>query len=215
MGFDFPGRNGAYSSLKYHWQHFNGTDHIVKGDETQTGDIYLIVGDGDKSWAPDVCLEKGNHDFLMFVNIDFANQEVRTDLKNWVEWLKNELPIGGIRLDAVKHCSRAFLMEFFNHIAQHFGHSWFNVGEYWESNVNELLEFLRLMEKGLVHNKIHLFDVPLVTNFSEISKQDEGDLRQILKNTLVSERPDCAVVRNIGDCLLVLQADTLSADFCG
>ena len=26
LGFDFPGRGDKYSSLKYHWYHFTGTD---------------------------------------------------------------------------------------------------------------------------------------------------------------------------------------------
>lgn len=192
--------------MKYHWQQFNGTDHIVTEKGTEVGDIYLL---GDKTWADDVCKEKGNCDFLMFVNIDFSNKEVRADIKNWVEWLASEVNIGGIRLDAVKHCSRAFLEELLDHISEKFQNpSWFNVGEYWEGDVTELLEFLSLMK-----DKMHLFDVPLVNNFAAASKEKEADLRQVFKNTLVAERPDRAVVSVTNNGSLIICTDFFPQTF--
>jgi alpha-amylase len=50
LGFDFPGRGDKYSSQKYHWYHFTGTDY---DDNTKKTAIYKILGDG-KDWAQDV-----------------------------------------------------------------------------------------------------------------------------------------------------------------
>lgn len=59
VGFDFPGRRGKYSAMKYHWYHFSGVDYNAKNDKTA---IYKIVGDKSQGWAEDgdVDSEKGN-----------------------------------------------------------------------------------------------------------------------------------------------------------
>lgn len=59
VGYDFPGRKGKYSSLKYHWYHFSGVDFNAKNGKSA---IYKIMGDKSKGWADDgdVDGEKGN-----------------------------------------------------------------------------------------------------------------------------------------------------------
>jgi alpha-amylase len=62
LGFDFPGRGDKYSTQKYHWYHFTGTDFNADNNKTA---IYLIAGDqGLKYWAKpgDVDSEKGSYD---------------------------------------------------------------------------------------------------------------------------------------------------------
>lgn len=56
VGFDFSARGNKYSSQKYHWYHFTGTDY-----DNATGDkgVFRILGDG-KDFAKDVDQEKGN-----------------------------------------------------------------------------------------------------------------------------------------------------------
>ena len=31
LGFAFPGRQGKYSEMEWHWYHFTGTDWVVPG----------------------------------------------------------------------------------------------------------------------------------------------------------------------------------------
>jgi alpha-amylase len=60
VGFDFPGRKGKYSKMKYHWYHFSGVDFNAANGKSA---IYKIMGEqGDQGWAdvPDVDSEKGN-----------------------------------------------------------------------------------------------------------------------------------------------------------
>ncbi|EEP77973.1 conserved hypothetical protein [Uncinocarpus reesii 1704] len=185
LGFEFPGRGTQYSSMKYHWRHFTGVDHDL---ESGTKAIYKIVGDGKKGWATDVSREFGNYDYLMFADVDFSSDEVKNDVKNWIYWLHSQIPIGGLRLDSVKHYSRSFLLEFILHIKDQIGPDWLFVAEYWKNDAKELIDYLDQMK-----NLLLLADVPLAHNISEISHQRNVPLRQILNGTLLKERPDHAM----------------------
>lgn len=125
LGFDFPGRGDRYSAQKYHWYHFSGTDFNAANNKTA---IYQIAGE-NKHWSLSVDREKGNYDYLMFADLDYAHPEVKDDVKRWGEWIGKEAKIKGIRFDAVKHFSEDFLREFVQHLDQTFGEGWFLVGE--------------------------------------------------------------------------------------
>ncbi|KAI1916371.1 hypothetical protein LOZ61_001025 [Ophidiomyces ophidiicola] len=185
LGFEFPGRGDVYSAMKYHWHHFSGVDYDLK---TGTKAIFRITGDNNRSWATDVSKERGNYDYLMFSDVNFSNPDVKEDVKNWIQWLYRQIPIGGLRLDAVKHYSRAFLMEFILHIKDKIDPDWLFFAEYWTDNVYELMGYLERMK-----NLVMLFDVPLTHNISRISQEDGGDLRRLFNQTLVQHLPDYAV----------------------
>lgn len=125
LAFDFSGRGDKYSTQKYDWPHFSGTDFNARDNKTA---IYKIVGP-NKDWSRFVDLEKGNYDYLMFADLDYTNAKVKEDVKNWGEWIGKELGIKGIRFDAVKHFSEDFLREFIQHLDQTVGEGWFLVGE--------------------------------------------------------------------------------------
>jgi alpha-amylase len=42
-----------------------------------------------------VATEKGNYDYLMFADIDYAHPEVQADVKNWGVWVAKELGLKG------------------------------------------------------------------------------------------------------------------------
>lgn len=186
VGFDFPGRGGKYSSMKYHYQHFNGVDW----DDSREKHAIFKIADPRKSWAKDVSDEHGNYDYLMFANLDHANPEVRADIFKWAEWIGTEVPISGMRIDAAKHYSAAFQRDFVDHLRKTVGADYFLVGEYWRGEVNLLLDYLKMMDY-----RVSLFDVPLLGRFSVISKTEGSDLRKMFKGTLVEQCPSHAVVR--------------------
>jgi alpha-amylase len=185
LGFDFPSRNDKYSSQKYHWYHFSGTDYNAANNKNA---IYKIVGD-NKKWADDVDTENANYDYLMFADVDFSHPEVREDVKRWGVWIGKELKLKGFRFDAIKHFSEQFLLEFIRHLDETVGEGWFLVGEFWKTSLPGLTDYLSRME-----HKFSLFDAPLVYKFSEISRGDKADLRQIFDGTLVQVEPYNAVV---------------------
>ncbi|KAI9763076.1 MAG: hypothetical protein M1835_007943 [Candelina submexicana] len=190
MGFDFPGRGEKYSSQKYHWQHFNGTDTNAANGKNA---IYRIHS---KQWSKFVDDENGNADYMMFSNLDYTNEEVRQDVKRWGAWICKELGIKGMRLDAVQHYSEVFVREFIDHNRKSVGGDQFFVGEFWVSDVKPLKKYIERMAPDF-----YLFDAPLLHNFSRISTTRGADLAKVFKNTLVAVKPENAVT-------LVMNHDT-------
>ncbi|PYH96683.1 alpha-amylase [Aspergillus ellipticus CBS 707.79] len=182
VGFNFPGRGSQYSSMKYHSCHFNGIDW---DHARQRSGIYRIDG---HDWARDVSCENGNYDYLMFADLDYSNPELRNDVLNWGEWINTELPLSGMRLDAVKHYSAGFQKQFIDRLRATVRQDYFIVGEYWTGDVKSLLDYLQQMEY-----KLSVFDSPLAGRLSNISQTQGADLRSIFTNTLVQTKPDHAV----------------------
>lgn len=209
-GFEFAGRGGRYSRMKWAKEHFTGVDY---DDLTRRHGAWKLDG---KEWAEDVDEELGNYDFLwvlvvlnvvwccmltmclasrMFSDIDHKHPEVRADIFRWIEWLPKQVELGGLRLDAIKHYSFRFQREFLTHIKQHVNPEWFIVGEYWREDSEYLAKFIEYMD-----NQLSLFDVQLVSNFSKVSMLgDKGDLRKVFDDSLVLWKPDNAVVGQVHD----------------
>ncbi|VBB78241.1 Putative Glycoside Hydrolase Family 13 [Podospora comata] len=197
VGFEFPGRKEQYSRMKWHWYHFTGVDFNAENGKKA---IYKIAGEQGEGWASewdgDVDDEKGNYDFLMGSDINHEHPEVREDIMRWGSWLANEIPIKGIRFDAVKHFSEDFLREFIKNMDKEFGPGWFFVGEFWKDSLQDMNDYLARMKY-----KFSLFDAPLVHNFSDISRANGADLRKVFDDTLVQAQPVSAVT-------LVMNHDT-------
>ncbi|KAI9653664.1 MAG: hypothetical protein M1829_001151 [Trizodia sp. TS-e1964] len=192
VGFDFPGRGEKYSSQKYHWYHFTGTDYNAANNKTA---IYRIIGD-NKHWSSAVDHEKGNYDYLMYADVDYAHPEVQQDVKNWGVWLGQEVRVRGLRFDAVKHFSEDFLRDLIHSLDESKDDGWFLVGEFWKDSLDDMVTYLQRM-----NHKFSLFDAPLVYNFSALSKTESGDLRTVFDGTLVKAEPVNAVT-------LVMNHDT-------
>ncbi|EJD48908.1 thermostable alpha-amylase, partial [Auricularia subglabra TFB-10046 SS5] len=174
-GFDFSGRGSQYSPLKWTSDHFNGVDY----DGKKTG-IFRFC---DKQWSKYVDNELGNYDYLLGINIDHTNPEVREDLLAWGPWVLQTTGARGFRLDAVKH------FDYVTKCRSSVGSDIFAVGEYWSSLASKLEDKLHLFEGTLA-----LFDVPLHYNFHTASNRGSAfDLRTILRHTLVERCPFDAV----------------------
>ena len=183
--FSFPGRKGEYSTMEWHWYHFNAV-----GRNEATGDdshIYLFE---NKGFAEDVCAEYGNGDYLIGADIDHSHEEVKGELLYWGRWFIDTCNFDGFRLDAVKHISARFYTDWLNHLRAHFGdRELWSVGEYWSGKIEELQTYLDVSE-----GVMHLFDVPLHFHFSDASKAGKQyDLSKIFEGTLTKENRTKAV----------------------
>ena len=196
VGFDFPGRGDKYSAFKYHWYHFSGVDYNAANGQKA---IYKIVGEQSMGWAetPDVDGEKGNFDYLMGSDLNYSHPEVEQDVLAWAKWLASEVPLQGVRFDAIKHYSGTFLQKFIKELDNSYGKGWFFVGEFWKDSLDDMRKYLDRME-----HKFSLFDAPLVYKFSEISRGEGADLRAVFDGSLVQADPISAVV-----CLMPTLAD--------
>ncbi|KAJ7475864.1 glycoside hydrolase family 13 protein [Mycena latifolia] len=197
--FDFKGRGDKYSSFRWTHEHFTGLDWDHR---TRTGGIYRIAG---KGWSRHVDTELGNYDYLLGIDVDHRNPDVQKDLLNWGVWIL-EVIISvyilalhqlfqttgaiGFRLDAIKHIDRRFLLRFITHVRKQSGKpQMFSVSEYWSGDLKLILPYIKAFR-----GETAFFDVPLHMNFHDASKHhSQYDLRSILNNTIVKERPKDAV----------------------
>lgn len=182
--FTFPGRGDKYSSMKWHWWHFDAIDYNVYNESENA--IYLLKG---KEFEDNVDLEKGNFDYLMGCDLDMQNPEVQGELKYWGEWYVDTTGVDGFRFDAVKHVKAEFFREWLDHVSHYAGRDLFAVGEYWSYEVEALHSFVEA-----TNGKVTLFDAPLHYNFHVASQAGNSyDMRQIFDNTLVQHQPALAV----------------------
>ncbi|KAI0342861.1 glycoside hydrolase family 13 protein [Trametopsis cervina] len=185
--FDFKGRAGKYSDLKWNHEHFTGVDWDHR---TRTKGVFRFVGPNHKGWSRYVDKELGNYDYLLGIDIDHRHPAVRKDLLEWSTWILKTTGAMGFRLDAIKHMDRRFLLEVLRTARTVTGRErMFAVAEYWSANINAIKPYIRAFE-GLVT----FFDVPLHHKFHEASKVgSKYDLRTIFKDTVAQLRPGDAV----------------------
>ena len=189
-GFDFRGTDGTggrgdqYSSMKWHWYHFDSVDY-----NSYEPDFKAVWKMADKSFETKVDLEVGNYDYLMGSDLDMNHPEVQAELNNWGEWMLDEIGVDGFRLDAIKHINGDFFNEWLDHLEAHTGRDLFCVGEYWSYNFGTLSWYI-----GNAGGRLNLFDAPLHHNFHKASKAGgHYDMRRIFDGTLMQELPLFAV----------------------
>jgi len=74
-------------------------------------------------------------------DLDYAHPEVKEDVLAWGKWLAKEIPLRGIRFDAIKHYDQDFLRKFVAQMDESYGEGWFFVGEFWKDSLDDLVCF--------------------------------------------------------------------------
>jgi alpha-amylase len=185
--FTFPGRQKKYSDFEWNYMCFTGVDYAYNMEES--GIFRIFNGYGD-SWEEVVGDEKGNYDYLMYDDIDFRNPAVCEELQHWAKWFWDQKNFDGVRLDAVKHITPAFYLDWLKKLRESTGQDIFAVGEYWAPGFLHLL--LQYIEA--TNGEMSLFDSSLQQNFHQASiNGKEYDMRNIFKETLVDALPQKAV----------------------
>jgi alpha-amylase len=185
--FEFPGRQGRYSSFVWSSQHFNGVDWDQNVREQ--GRIYRFQ---DKRWDSGVSKERGNYDYLLGSDLDMENPEVVAELKNWGIWYRDIAQLDGFRLDAVKHIHSPFVKEWLQAVRAGSTKELFSVAEYWDGDVKNLLSYLK--EQNDATSQLSLFDVALHYRLHEASRAlGTFDMTTLLNDTLMQKRPSRAV----------------------
>ena len=183
-GFNFPNRGDKYSTMKWHWYHFDSVDY-----NSYEPDFKAVWKMADKSFETKVDLEGGNYDYLMGSDLDMNHPEVRGELNYWGEWMLDEIGADGFRLDAIKHINGDFFNEWLDHLEAHTGRDLFCVGEYWTYDFGTLSWYI-----GNAGGRLNLFDAPLHHNFHKASKAGgHYDMRRLFDGTLMIELPFFAV----------------------
>ncbi len=186
--FNFDGRNNEHSAFKWHWYHFDGVDYAANLPKGEREEIFKFRGEG-KAWDWPVDTENQNYDYLMFADIDLDHPDVVAELERWGEWYLEQTGVDGFRLDAVKHIKYGFYPEWLDHLRTVSQRDLFAVGEYWSYDIGKLRAYL-----SATGGAMSLFDAPLHGNFQKASTRNgDYDMRGLLENTLMKERPELAV----------------------
>ena len=184
--FTFPGRARAHSDFEWTRDHFDAYSADANHPEV-SGKIFRVA---DRAFSIEVDPENGNFDYLMGANVDHSREDVRDELVRWGTWLLDTTGARGVRIDAAKHISHAFVVEWLTRVRKaHPEREIFAVGEYWSGATDMLETYLRETEGAL-----RLFDVPLHFRMHEASQAGRDyDLRTLLHDTLVARNPLVAV----------------------
>ncbi len=181
--FNFPGRNGQYSSFVWNASCFDGVDY---DNNTKSNGIFRFT---NKAWDWQVDTENGNYDYLMGADVDFDQTYVVNELKNWGKWYTEFANLDGFRLDAVKHIKFDFFKDWLTTVRTNTGKELFSVGEYWSGDLGKLQNYL-----AVTNGTTSLFDVPLHNNFYSASRGNGNyDMRTILNGTLTKTNPTLSV----------------------
>lgn len=182
--FTFPGRGEKYSSMKWHWWHFDSINH--NADDYNDKTIYRIK---EKQFETPVDPREGNYDFLMACDLDMGVDQVQGELRYWGDWFLEATGVDGFRFDAVKHIRFWFFNEWLDLVRHSAQRHLFAVGEYWSNEIEKLHWFI-----SETAGRMSLFDVPLHYHFHQASLAGQNyDLRRILDGTLVHQQPTLAV----------------------
>lgn len=178
--FQFPGRQGKYSSFSWSASHFDAVDYDELNPK-EGNTVYLLDG---KQFDDQVALENGNFAYLMGADLDFESPEVREEVTAWGKWYLDTTNVDGFRLDAVKHISAWFFPQWLDEMERHAGRKLFTVAEYWSADLNALNWFLEQLA-----GRITVFGVPLHYHFHRASHMgSQYDMRHLLEDTLVRQR---------------------------
>lgn len=182
--FQFEPRGDQYSSMKWHWYHFDAVD----GNERRP-DFRAVWKTQGASFEVNVDLEQGNYDYLMGCDLNINHPEVRGELKHWGRWMLDSVGVDGFRLDAIKHISSDFFLDWIDSLDEHVAHRLFVVGEYWSYNLPSLSWYV-----ANTGGRMHLFDAPLHHNFHVASRSGGNfDMRRLLDGSLMQTMPLLAV----------------------
>lgn len=183
--YTFPGRKGKYSEFIWDWKTFTGVDEMDNGEMK----IYKILNGYGENWEDLLDDQYGNFDYLMGADIEFRNEHVRAELKWWGQWYYKLTKVDGFRLDAVKHISPYFLMEWIDFMQEQAKKPLLIISEYWRRDLDYLINFYEAMG-----GRTQLFDAPLHYNFHEASMQGKDyDLRTIFDGSFVQQRPMASI----------------------
>ena len=82
-------------------------------------------------------------------DLNYSHPEVEEDVLAWGKWLAKEVPLRGVRFDAIKHYSEDFLRKFIKMLDKTYGEGWFFVGEFWKDSLDDMASCPRVAFENL------------------------------------------------------------------
>ncbi|WP_051412164.1 alpha-amylase domain-containing protein [Halonatronum saccharophilum] len=169
------GRDNYYSRAKdfeWDWKAFNGTDYF-----DGLGNVGATLFEG-KEWD-----DAYGDPYLMGADVDYQNPNVQHELKEWGQWIINDIDFDGFRLDAIKHVDTPFVRDWIDYVQDNSEKDVFYIAEAWEREVDGLTGYLDAIEDP----QMYAFDFPLREDFMGMS-YGNLDMRDLASAGLVNSR---------------------------
>ena len=96
-------------------------------------------------------------------NLAHSNSEVREQVKEWMNWLKEEIGFDGWRYDYVKGFAPHHLGEYNYHT-----NPYISVGEYWDNSAQLIYNWIDGTDRFDENKKSMVFDFPLQSHLKDI-----------------------------------------------
>jgi len=158
-------------------------------DNTKEKAIWKMEGI-DNGFATDVSIENGNYDYLMLADVAYHNPFVQEDVKAWGSWIVDQLDLAGFRLDAAKHISQEFLLDWITNIKEQTGRrDLLFIAEYLTHDPAVIQDFANKL-----NNTVSVFDTPLQIKFHKYGTGEDTDLSAVLDYTWLSTQAEQATL---------------------
>ncbi|WP_460500486.1 alpha-amylase [Hymenobacter agri] len=150
--FNYPGRGLTYSSYKWGYNNFTGTQQAPNNGWYQW-----------KSWDFQPYANGDAYDNLLGSEIQYnGNTANANETISWGNWMTTKLGLDGYRLDATKHIYTPFVNQWLDAVKGTSGR--FAVSEAWFRNLTDLKNYATA-----TGGRTSLFDVPLHYTFQDMS----------------------------------------------
>ena len=132
---------------------------------------------------------EAKRDPLMGCDLDFDSIDLVKKLESFGLWYQKAVAVDGYRFDAVKHIRPKGTLGFLTAMRQSAARNLFAMGEYFDSNIDELHRYIQD-----TYAQISLFDFPLQRKLVEASRSGSSfDMASLHKGTLTREQAVLAV----------------------
>jgi alpha-amylase len=150
--FNFSGRGTAYSTYKWAYGNFTGTQQAPNNGWYQW-----------KAWDFQPYANGDAYDNLLGCEIQYnGNTANANETISWGNWITTKLGLDGYRLDATKHIYTPFVNQWLDAVKGSSGR--FAVSEAWFANLTDLKNYA-----SATGGRTSLFDVPLHYTFKAMS----------------------------------------------
>ncbi|RSK50402.1 alpha-amylase [Hymenobacter rigui] len=150
--FNYPGRGNTYSTYRWSWPNFTGTQQAPNNGWYQW-----------KSWDFQPYANNDAYDNLLGSEIQYnGNTANQNETISWGNWITTKLGLDGYRLDATKHIYTPYVNQWLDAVKGTSGR--FAVSEAWFRNLQDLKNYA-----AATGGRTSLFDVPLHYTFQDMS----------------------------------------------
>jgi alpha-amylase len=189
-------RGTTYSNFVWSAEHFDGMENYGKYYLFSGKTLDSVNNFGDMAGPSEYQYLRS--DIILGADLDLEHTAVQQEMKDWTEWLVEEVGFDGFRVDAIRHMHTPFVKDWASHMRNYMLNSRVNggtvpadklqiFGENWDGWAERLNAYLTGPANGGGHEyptgdyagieqSMSLFDVPLHYDFQKVAGENTQSL---------------------------------------